>query len=219
MRARPFAFALAALASLVLAVPAVAPAADGDVQTAWTSEDRALAAETVALNSAMRQAERARFRRRVAPVVAALQRMEGLTVAVRDRVLQQSPSTASGGAARDTVLRSLAGFAQSLRTLRQAVQAAGRRRLAVARRLLGRAERLSAGADGAAAAARVLFERARIEAQPPPPPPPPPEQQQQPPPEQPPEGGGGGGGGGGGEPPPPPPCTFPPTTPDCIPVP
>jgi hypothetical protein len=183
---------LALLSALALAAPATAPAADADVQAAWTSEAAALKTAETKLASAVKAAQRTKFRR-VGSAVTAIKAVERLTATVRSRVVGTGTSTPSGAKAREAILKSLTGFSGSLKNLRLALQAANRKKLALAQRLLARSLLLSDGASDDAADARTYFEAARREAE---------EQrrqqEQQPPPPD-------GGGSGGTEPPPPPP--------------
>jgi uncharacterized membrane protein YgcG len=222
LRARPVLLILALLSALALTAPATAPAADADVEAAWKSEDAALAAGGKKVSRAVRAAQRSKFRR-VGSAVSAIKALETLTIAVRDRVVAQSSSTRSGALARERALAALKGFAASLKSLRQAVQAAGTRKgLRKARLLLERSKLQADGASDDAADARGWFQAAKVEAeairreqeqqqQ---------QQQQNPPPDggsgggggsEPPPDGGGGSGGGGSQPPPPPPdpCSRP----------
>ena len=194
VRARPVLLVLAALVALALSAPGSAPAADADVIAAWNSENRALTAANQALSRAVRRAQRTRFRR-VREVVAAVGRIEQLTLRVKAQVQGQSASTSSGALARTEVLRSLNGFVASLRDLRKAMHATARGRIAIARGLLRRSKRRADAAERASLEAQALFQRAGGEAPPAPPPPPPPPLPPPPPPEQQQE-----------QPPPPPPC-------------
>ena len=174
---------LALLAVLAAAAPAFA--ADGDVVAAWASQNPALSAASASLATEMKKGERTRFRS-PGRVVAAIKQIEKLNAEVRTLVVAQTASTPSGGRAREEVLRSVDGFAASLKALRRSIVAASKGRLRAARRLLGRAKRKGDAAEAAQTGAVTLFAQAASEAAPPPPPPPSDRPPSDPPPSDPP---------------------------------
>ena len=145
-----------------MAVP-TASAADADVINAWGSQNAAFQDATAKLSQAMRKGERTKYRR-PAPVVKAIKRFEKMTSTVATAVAAQTPSTPSGGRAKEEVLKSLAAYGASLRDLRAAIVAVGKKKLKRGNKLLRRSARRGGAAELAQVTAVQLFQAAQREA-------------------------------------------------------